>query len=142
MLDINKKTLNSDLSCIDGAQLFAQLTPEEGAVIEGGGGVLIIDQLQAIKANADTFGDDDTYITVNGSKLWGPGGFSTGQTSGVNRGLGVDFPTRVELFDEDGFLNGSDDSLGGFTVNGPTNGTAITRVSGSGSTYDVYYRVF
>ena len=142
MLAINKKTLNSDLSCINDEQLFAQLTPEEGAVIEGGGGFLLIDQLQAINAGADTFGDDDTYITVNGSKLWGSEGFSTGKTIGVNRGLGVDFPTRIELFDEDGFLNGSDDSLGGFTVNGPTNGTAITRVSGGGSTYDVYYRVF
>ncbi|MEH2295630.1 hypothetical protein [Nostoc sp.] len=142
MLGINKKTLNSDLSGIDDEQLFTQLTFEEGAVIEGGGGILFIDQLQAINAGADTFGDDDTYITVNGSKLWGPGGFSTGQTSGVNRGLGVDFPASIALFDEDGGFNGDDDYLGGFTVNGPTNGTAIARVSGSGSTYDVYYRVF
>ncbi|MEH2417296.1 hypothetical protein [Nostoc sp.] len=141
MLGINKKTINSDLCSIDEEQLFAQLTPEEGAVIEGGG-FLLIEQLQAIKANADTFDDDDTYITVNGSKLWGTEGFSTGKTSGVNRGLGVNFPTRIELFDEDGGFNGSDDSLGGFTVNGATNGTAIARVSGSGSIYDVYYRVF
>lgn len=142
MLGINKKTPNSDIYLIDNEQLFAQLTHEEGAVIEGGGGFLLIDQLQAINADADTFGDDDTYITVNGTQIWGANGFSTGQTSGVNRGLGVDFPARIELFDEDGGLNGSDDSLGGFTVNGATNGQAITRVSGSGSTYDVYYRVF
>ncbi|MHC5775636.1 hypothetical protein [Nostoc sp.] len=142
MLGINKRTSNSDLACIDDEQLFAQLTPEEGAVIEGGA-FLLIDQLQAIKADADTFGDDDTYITVNGSKLWGPDSFSTGQTSGVNRGLGVDFPARIELFDEDGGFNGSDDSLGGFTINGSTNGAAaIARVSGGGSIYDVYYRVF
>ncbi|MEH2166125.1 MAG: hypothetical protein V7K41_05510 [Nostoc sp.] len=143
MLGINKKTLNSDLFSINDEQLFSQLTPDEGAVIEGGGGFLIIDQLQAINAGADTFNDDDTYITVNGSRLWGASGFSTGTTSGVNRGLGVDFPTNIALFDEDdGFFGGDDDYLGGFTVNGPTNGQAITRVSGSGSTYDVYYRVF
>ncbi|MBE9106911.1 hypothetical protein IQ229_18860 [Nostoc cf. edaphicum LEGE 07299] len=141
MLDINKKTSSSDIYSIDNEQLFAQLTPEEGAVIEGGG-FLLIEQLQAINADADTFGDDDTYITVNGSKIWGPNGFSTGQTFVVNRGLGVDLPARIELFDEDGFLNGSDDSLGGFTVFGATNGTARARVSGGGSTYDVYYRAF
>jgi hypothetical protein len=104
---------------------------------------LLIDSIQAVRADADTFGDDDTYITVNGSKIFGSTGLGSGKSKSVNRGLGVLGTARVELFDEDGFLNGADDSLGGFTVTQPTNNEVkIQRVSGSGSIYNVFYRAF
>ncbi|MBD2449670.1 hypothetical protein H6G76_21365 [Nostoc sp. FACHB-152] len=124
-------------------QLLTELTPEQAATLEGGL-FLLVDGFQAINAGADTFNGDDTYITVNGQRLAGAyDGVSTGQFIAVNRGLGVSDFANVDLFDEDdGFLSGSDDYLGGFTVTGVTNGQAVTRVSGGGSTYDVYYRAF
>jgi hypothetical protein len=104
---------------------------------------LLIDSIQAVVADADTFGDDDTYITVNGARIFGPAGLGSGQSRSVNRGLGVMGTARVELFDEDGLFNGADDSLGGFTISQPTNNEVkVQRVSGSGSTYNVFYRAF
>ncbi|MEG4580736.1 hypothetical protein QUA71_14155 [Microcoleus sp. MON1_C5] len=121
-------------------QLFSKLTPAEAAVVEGGLR-LTIDRIQAIKAGADSLSNDDTYITVNGTKIWGDYGMNSGQTRLVNRSRTTPGSSaRVQLFDAD--WPDSDDSMGGFTA-GNTNG-ALTRarVSGSGSTYDVYYRAF
>ncbi|NJL09811.1 MAG: hypothetical protein HC908_05310 [Calothrix sp. SM1_7_51] len=119
-------------------ELFTELTPEEGAIIEGGKSVLIR-KIQAIKAGADTFSADDTYITIGGKKVWGEKSMTTGQSREVYERRYFNGSTRVALFDED---LGRDDQLGSFTVSGATNGTAIARVSGSGSSYDVYYQVF
>ena len=120
--------------------LLTELTDEQAATVEGGL-FLLITGLQAIKAGADLVGNDDTYLTVNGSKLWGSQDFSTGTYRSVNRGLDVGSSGRIELFDQDGWFNGDDDNMGGFTVSSATNG-ARARVSGSGSTYDVYYQAF
>jgi hypothetical protein len=119
-------------------QLFSELTPAEAAVVEGGFRV-VIDRIQAIRAGADPVGADDTYITVNGRKIWGEYSMTTGQTRLVNRSRTTPGSSaRVQLFDAD--WPDSDDSMGGFTA-GNTNG-ALTRarVNGSGSTYYVYYR--
>jgi hypothetical protein len=69
-------------------QLFSELTPAEAAVVEGGLR-LTIDRIQAIRAGADPIGADDTYITVNGTKIWGDYSMTTGQTRSVNRGYGL-----------------------------------------------------
>lgn len=131
-----------DINRVANDELFTELTPEEGAVIEGGLFTLV-STIQAIEADADFFSDDDTYITINGDKLWGPKSFSTGQTRTVNRGLETSgFSARVQLFDEDGFLAGSDDPMGGFTAYNTFGFQRRARVSGSGSTYDIYYRTF
>lgn len=104
---------------------------------------LLIESIQAVRADADTFGDDDTYITVNGDRIFGPVGLGSGRSKSVNRGLGVSGTARVELFDEDGLFNGGDDSLGGFTITQATNNEQkVQRVSGSGSIYNVFYRAF
>jgi preprotein translocase subunit YajC len=119
-------------------QLFTELTPVEAAVIEGGIR-LTINRIQAIKAGADTIGADDTYITANGSKIWGDYSMTTGQTRSVNRSLTTSgSSTRVELFDDDPWPN-RDDSLGGFTAVNTNGRLRRERVNGSGSTYDVYY---
>ncbi|WP_424094527.1 hypothetical protein [Moorena producens] len=84
-------------------ELFTELTPEQGAMVEGGATVtgeisVFIDKIQSIKAGADLIGKDDTYMTINGNKIWGDKSFSTGQTRGVN--LGTSTPgafARVEL---------------------------------------------
>jgi len=119
-------------------QLFSELTPAEAAVVEGGFR-LTIDRIQAIKAGADLVGADDTYITVNGTKIWGNASMTTGQARNVKRGYtGPGSSAQVQLFDSD--WPSRDDSMGGFTA-GNTNGALRrVRVSGSGSTYDVYYR--
>ena len=121
------------------SQLFTELTPSEGAAVSGGA-YLYIDKIQAIKADADTWSKDDTYITVNGHKIWGNYGMGSGQKRDVRRWKRFNSSARIELFDSDW---GSDDNLGGFSVaKKSTNGLARKRVRGSGSTYDVYYRVY
>jgi hypothetical protein len=118
-------------------QLFSELTPAEAAVVEGGLR-LTIDRIQAIKANADFIGPDDTYITVNGTRLWGEHSMSTGQTRDVNRSFtGPGSSLNVQLFDAD---PGNDDRLGGFNAVNTAGVQRRVRVSGSGSIYDVYYR--
>lgn len=141
MLNIKKTTANRDLSCADNQQMFAEITPQQAETVEGGA-FLLINSIQAIKAGADLVGKDEAYITVNGGRIFGPKGMDSGDSANVNRGLGFDGSARIELFDEDGFFNGSDDNMGGFTVSGATNGQVRRRVSGSGSTYDVFYQVF
>ncbi|WP_414585562.1 hypothetical protein [Scytonema sp. PCC 10023] len=122
-------------------QLFTELTAAEAAVVEGGVTVRI-DRIQAIKAGADVIGADDTYITVNGGKIWGDYSMTTGQTRLVNRSVTTrGSSTRVELFDDDPWPN-RDDSLGGFTAVNTNGQLSRARVSGSGSIYDVYYRGF
>lgn len=121
-------------------QLFTELTPEQAATVEGGL-FLLIDKIQCIKADADLIGKDETYLTVNGSKIWGPKKMGSGQTRTVNKGLDVGKSGVVRGFDDDFWLN-NDDYLGGFTVSSATNGQKVARISGSGSKYDVYYRAF
>jgi hypothetical protein len=118
-------------------QLFSELTPAEAAVVEGGLR-LTIDRIQAIKANADFIGPDDTYITVNGTRLWGEHSMSTGQIRNVNRSFtGPGSSLNVQLFDAD---PGNDDRLGGFNAVNTNGALRRARVSGSGSIYDVFYR--
>ena len=135
---------------------------------------LIIEKIQAISVGADCLNryacssyEDETYMTINGDRVWGIESFEAGDTKYVNR----EFPinngmTRVQLFDSDavsdayggrvgsvtnrlgtaakyGQTNYSqDDSLGVFNVLPPFTGTPdVARVSGNGSTYDIYYKV-
>lgn len=133
MSNIDKITANEEL--------FTELTPEQGAVVEGGL-FIFIDQIQSIKAGADLIGKDDTYMTINGNKIWGDKSFSTGQTRNVNIGTStLGSFARVELFDKDGFLN-RDDRMGGFTAYNTFGSLQRARVRGSGSIYDIYYRAF
>lgn len=105
----------------------------------GGLGGLTIHSIKCVRNGADRFGPDDTYITINGRKMWGDYNMSRRQTRSVN--LFVDprshFMPRVELFDKDTI--GRDDAMGAF-VPVETNGTvSMQQVHGSGSTYEVYY---
>ncbi|MBD2449673.1 hypothetical protein H6G76_21385 [Nostoc sp. FACHB-152] len=120
-------------------QLLTELTPQQAATLEGGF-FLLVDGFLAINAGADNDSGDDPYITLNGQSLAGAGDVGTGQYVAVNLGLEVGNFAKVDLFDDDDFFNGGDDYLGGFTVPGAIYGQGVTRVSGGGSTYDVYYR--
>ena len=121
-------------------QLFSELTPAEAAVVEGGLR-LTIERIQAIRADADTIGPDDTYITVNGRKIWGDFSMTTGQSRAVNRTLTPSGPSaRVALFDAD--WPDSDDRLGAFDARNTNGVLTRAQVNGSGSIYDVYYRAY
>lgn len=118
-------------------QLFSELTPAEAAFVEGGIR-LKIERIQAIRAGADSGNPDDTYITVNGRKIWGNFSMRTGQSRAVNITSTRSGPSaRVQLFDDD---RNADDGLGGFTASNTGNVLTRARVSGGGSTYDVFYR--
>jgi hypothetical protein len=134
-------TSTNALNTID-QQLLTDLTVEQSAIVEGGR-FLYIQGIQAIKAGADSTSNDDTYMTFTdstGSKTaLGETSMSTGKYKAVNFGTTFEGVGSIQLFDSDVFF---DDSMGGFQVSSPTNGLAVKRVSGSGSTYDVYYSVF
>lgn len=122
--------------------LFSELTPEEGAVIEGGATLRLI-RATAIKASADAFpaiNGDDVYIKCNGNKIYGTNNnVKTGNTFGIGKSCEFNGTASIRFFDADVL---SDDSLGGFTVGTtPTNGTKSSVISGSGSKYEVYYTV-
>ncbi|MBW4626646.1 MAG: hypothetical protein KME49_14380 [Brasilonema octagenarum HA4186-MV1] len=125
-------------------QLVTELTPEQGAVIEGGAWLYLY-KATAIKAGAD-FGwsnGDDVYARINGDKTSTTNDVDTGETANFFQWKQFSGTASINLFDSDGGLAGDDDSLGGFTVGTtPTNGSKTKRISGSGSIYDVTYAVY
>ena len=136
MSNIDKMTINEEL--------FTELTAEEGSVIEGGAW-LYLESATAIKAGAD-FGwsnGDDVYARINGTTTRQTNDVDTGETANFFEWrLFISGVVSIDLFDNDLWPN-SDDNLGGFTVgSNPTNGSVTRRISGSGSTYDVTYRVY
>ncbi len=137
MSNINQITANE--------QLFTELTPEEGAIVEGGAW-LYLRKAVAIKANAD-FGfwnGDDVYATINGDRTGTYDDVDTGETANFKKWKYFSGTASINLFDKDGgiFGGGSDDHLGGFTVSStPTNGYRTRYVSGGGSRYAVTYKV-
>lgn len=123
------------LNTID-EQLLTDLTAEQSAIVEGGK-TLIIHDIYAVKAGADYKSADDTYIKVNGKKIWGENSMLTGTYRNVNIGFEFSDYASVSLFDEDW---GNDDLLGNFVASTPVQGDSKT-VSGSGSTYKIRYSV-
>ena len=134
MSNIDKMTANE--------QLFTELTPEEGAVVEGGFGVLHIHKIKAINAGADPWppgNPDDTYIKVNGLEVWGKHGMKKNWIKTVNFRDIYEGSIDVQLWDSD--WPSADDYLGGFTALPEDNFLGAPKiVSGSGSKYAVYYR--
>jgi hypothetical protein len=101
-------------------------------------GSLTIHSIKCLRANADYFGPDDTYITVNHRKIWGDYNMKRGQTRSVNSHYQSPYVTAVwvQLLDYD--WAGGHDNLGGFYA-AKTNGVVKKQVQGSGSVYEVYY---
>jgi hypothetical protein len=102
---------------------------------------LTIHSIKCINNSADLLnGPDDTYIKINGTKVWGDYNMSSGQTRSVDLFV-INRPSifmpRVELFDKDGW--GNDDPLGAFTPIETNGMIRMEQVHGSGSTYEVYY---
>ena len=135
MSNIDKMTANE--------QLFTELTPEEGAVIEGGATLVLI-QAMAIKAGADLgfWNGDDVYATINGRvKTRQTNDVDTGEFANIYKTWSFIGTAEIDLFDNDPWPN-RDDHLGGFTVRSTDlKGLYTERVSGSGSRYVVTYMI-
>ncbi len=130
---------HSDLYPVDREPLFAELTPAEAALIEGGS-VLELQALGAIKAGADCSNSiDEIYILVNGKDTGFFRKMSTGQTVGIGEFVNFSGFAVIELFDRD---RDDDDKIGSFTITGGALAGDTRYLSGSNSEYLVAYRVF
>ena len=110
--------------------------------------LLDITRLEARRAGADTFSDDDISLRINGEEVFSRD-FETGDVVSVSESEPLaqfNSPARIRLVDEDsGFFTGSDDTIGVHTVN-PSESNPFNRrqshtvtLSGSGSTYELSY---
>jgi hypothetical protein len=100
---------------------------------------LKIHSIRCLVANKDPIGPDDTYIEVNGSRIWGDYNMYQWWHRAVD--YSVDIPQYsslpwIELFDDDNGWSGND-SIGGFTPK-DTGGRETMQLVGFGS-YEVYY---
>ena len=132
-------------------QLFTDLTPEEGAIIEGGA-TLTIHEVYCIQSREDgPFSNgDDLYIKVNGSKIFGKkNDVDGGESFSVNESKTFSDIATISLFDDDPWYDPSgDDDIGSFSVSStPTSGRKTVQVGSSNSLnlfdsgYNVTYSV-
>ena len=117
-------------------QLFTELTPTEAAVIEGGK-TLRLYKIEAIEANADTFGKDEAYLNFDGKKIWSRS-MGTGSSAEIDLSLNFTGTATLNLYDDD---KTGDDFIDGFVANKPTGGKKVAKLSGSGSKYQLTYSV-
>ncbi len=121
--------------------LFTELTADQAQMLEGGKRIDIL-TVRCIKAGADRAGTpDELFFTINGQDP-SFGRTISMQTGGVaNVGVSANFngTANVSLFDKD--TSSGNDLVGSFSASSNTNGSQTRRVSGSGSIYEVTYRV-
>jgi hypothetical protein len=110
--------------------------------------ILQVVSLKCIKAGADPYpGDaDDTYIKVNGQKIWSHD-FNTNDFFQVSHNpVHFAYNTQIELWDDDTWPN-PDDRMGSIIVTGNPNAPVGEPVfneitlSGSGSQYLLSYQI-
>jgi hypothetical protein len=125
-------------------QLFTELTPQEAAVIEGGKRIFL-QRIKCIRSRADDGlingpNTDDVKITLGGDSVWGPRSMDDGHEIDLHE-IGKTFngSIRVRLSDHD--PADPDDFLGQFTANNITNGWKTVPLEGSGSKYELTYKV-
>jgi hypothetical protein len=120
--------------------LFTELTADQAEMLEGGKRIDIL-TVRCIKAGADGSGADDLFFVINGQnfRLGNPISMQTGGVA--NAGVSANFngTANVSLFDKDGSSASGADFVGGFSAS--SDGQKTLRVSGSGSTYEVNFKV-
>jgi hypothetical protein len=94
----NMITLTNNLN----EQLFADLTPEEAAIVKGGA-TLYIKRIHAVRLTTDDrfSGKDEPYIRVDGIKVWGPTGINQGEILGVYQYHAVGRYSTIQLWEDD-----------------------------------------
>jgi hypothetical protein len=120
--------------------LFAELTADQAQMLEGGKRIDIL-SVRCIKAGADPDGTDELFLVINGQILMRDRPIVMQTGGGANVGVSANFDgtADVRLFDKDGDTKADADLLGRFSVS--ASGQHTGRVSGSGSIYEVTYRV-
>ncbi len=120
--------------------LFAELTADQAQMLEGGKRIDIL-SVRCIKAGADPDGTDELFLVINGQILMRDRPIVMQTGGGANVGVSANFDgtADVRLFDKNGDTKADAAPLGSFSVS--ASGQKTVRVSGSGSMYDVTYRV-
>ncbi len=127
-------------------QLFTEISPEQAAMVEGGLQV----QLASIRCKRANGGSDDVFVSFNGiaanaengadltpgnPKRMVAGSFANIFT--IGRGTNA---VVVRLRDKS--ITQGSNSLGGFTVRGPSGGLKTQPFQLNGSSYEITYRAF
>jgi hypothetical protein len=120
--------------------LFTELTADQAQILEGGKRIDILN-VRCIRACADPDGTDELFFVINGQILMRdrPIVMQNGSVANIGAIVPFDGTADVRLFDKDGDTKADADLLGSFSVS--ASGQKTVRVSGSGSMYDVTYRV-
>lgn len=125
-------------------QLFTELTPEEGAVIEGGA-TLRLTGIYCKTAGADGDGSDELYINMKtldfDKKVWGNHQFFSKEGLTFTKNIKFSGNARLTLYDNDKWPNPDDKIGNSFEVSAYKPGNYIKEVSGAGSHYTVSYTV-
>ena len=134
MSNIDNTNSNSNFSVVDQEQLFTELSPEEGSVIEGGA-TFKLAFLKVDKAAKEY----DIYLNFNGNRVFGTKTVYTGDYFENLNGTSFEFQNggSVSLWDEDNSLwDSDDDPLGSWSVS-TIPGRYWASVSGDG--FDYYF---
>ncbi|MDZ7962605.1 MAG: hypothetical protein RMY34_32865 [Aulosira sp. DedQUE10] len=121
-------------------ELFTEITPEQAETVEGGKRIDIL-TIRSIQSAADSDRSDEVFFVINGQRQNFGNPISLLTRGVANAGISANFngSARVTLFDKDGNNQAAADSLGSFSAS--QDGTKTVRVSGSGSTYELTFRV-
>ncbi len=119
----------ADFDCVSDEQLFTELTPEEGAVVEGGANL----QLRYLFANKPP--QNDPIIRVGGTDAFARDNVNT--TKSIFKTLEYSGDTTLSIWDADPGLN--NDDLIAFVNLGPTPTNGIKFLNGGG--YSLSYQV-
>ena len=129
MSNIDKMTANE--------QVFTELTPEEGAVVEGGVKfeLLGIDVIKRKKQN-------DLYVNFNGTRMFGiENNIGSGYYDETKNPVYFDSRGRLEIWDADrGLFSSKDDRLGSWSISN-TPGTYSHTAKGKGYEYRLDFRI-
>ncbi|MGK7898302.1 MAG: hypothetical protein AB4372_32980 [Xenococcus sp. (in: cyanobacteria)] len=126
MSTIDKMTVNE--------QLFTELTPEEGAVVEGGA-TFTLHSVYAAKADKQ----DDLYLKFNGEKVFGVTDMDNYDYKLAGKSKTFHGWGRLNFYDDD-FWSG-DDYLGGKWIYESPAYWHRAQATGKGYDYTAYYSV-
>jgi hypothetical protein len=131
---VNSNTLNAD-------DYNDRLTGTASRNSSSGLSSLTIHSIKCIWANGDPTGPDDTYIEIDGRKIWGDYNMNDGRTRSVDYyfvNTLLNPTTWVELFDDDHGWS-RDDSMGGFNPVNTRGQETMQLVERGICLYEVYY---
>jgi hypothetical protein len=97
---------------------------------------LILKEIHCIDTQG--IGADDTYVTINGEKVWGVVEMSEGERQPIYLRHTFTQNAFIQIWEKD---SGPDDLIGGFQVTARQGGEKRRNISGDGSEYWIYYKI-